>query len=211
MLKKLRDAIRPSKGSSLDRAFSRLGWAGLWLQVVFGSLPIILTVYYFTFSRSSTTTRGGLPFVEYLTIIDLLILLFTIYWSYRYTRLAREMMNPERRPPESTVLRTVWIGVTASTVGMLFSMIVLLIEAANMLFAFLRAPQGGIPMVQTTGTDAPYWVSSVDMVSLMALILTLFAELIVLVFSLWLLFRTTFGSPEFPQPADREGAPASAG
>jgi hypothetical protein len=30
--------------------------------------------------------------------------------------------------------------------------------------------------------------------------------LIVLVFSLWLLFRTTFGSPEFPQATDREPA-----
>jgi hypothetical protein len=37
------------------------------------------------------------------------------------------------------------------------------------------------------------------MVSLMALLLTLFGELIVLVFSLWLLFRTTMGSAEFPQ------------
>jgi hypothetical protein len=40
------------------------------------------------------------------------------------------------------------------------------------------------------------------MVSLMALILILFAELLVLVLSLWLLFRTSLGSPEFPQPAD---------
>jgi hypothetical protein len=209
MLKKLRDAIRLSKGSSLARAFSRLGWAGFWLQIVFGSIPILLTAYFFVFSRTGTISRSGFPFAEYLTIIDLLILLFTLYWSYRYTRLGRQMMSPDKRPPESTVLRTVWIGVTASTVGMLFSMIVLLIETSNMLFIFLRAQQGGILTVQT-GPEAPYWVSSVDMGSLMALILTLFAELIVLVFSLWLLFRTTFGSPEFPQAADREGVPVGA-
>jgi hypothetical protein len=41
------------------------------------------------------------------------------------------------------------------------------------------------------------WVSAADMVSLMALTLTLFAELFVLVFSLWLLFRLTLGSSEF--------------
>jgi Protein of unknown function (DUF3611) len=201
MLKKLRDAIRPSKGSSLARAFLRLGWAGFWVQVVFGSIPIVLTAYFFVFSRTGTVSRSGFPFVEYLTIIDLLILLFTLYWSYRYTRLGRQMLSPDKRPPESTVIRTVWIGVTASTVGMLFSMIVLLIETSNMLFIFLRAPQGGVPMIQT-GPEAPYWVSSVDMGSLMALVLTLFAELIVLVLSLWLLFRTTMGSPEFPEAAD---------
>jgi hypothetical protein len=205
MLKKLRDAIRPKKGSSLARSLIRLGWASFWLQIVFGSLPIILTVYYFIFSRTDASPRSGLPIVEILTIIDLVILLFTVYWSYRYTRLGRQMLNPERRPDESSVLSTVWIGVTAGTVGMLFSMIVLLYEAGNMLFYFLRAPQAGIPQFQTS-SGAAYVVSSVDMISLMALILTLFAELIVLVFSLWLLFRTTLGSAEFPQAAEREGA-----
>jgi hypothetical protein len=36
------------------------------------------------------------------------------------------------------------------------------------------------------------------MISLMALVLFLFAELIVLVFSLWLLFRTTMGVADTP-------------
>jgi hypothetical protein len=61
------------------------------------------------------------------------------------------------------------------------------------LFFFLKAPQAGIPVIQTGGVAATHWVSSVDMVSLMALILFLFAELIVLIFSLWLLFRATLG------------------
>jgi hypothetical protein len=202
MFKKLRDAIRPAKGSSLARAFIRVGWAGFWLQVVFGSLPIIVMVYYFTFSRTATASRDGLAFVEYLTIADLLLLVFTTLWSFRYTRLGKRLMDPQRRPSESDVIGSVWTGVVASTIGMLFSMIVMLIETANLLFYFLKAPQAGIPVIQTSGSEAVHWVSTVDMVSLMALILTLFAELIVLVFSLWLLFRTTLGSPEFPQAAE---------
>jgi hypothetical protein len=168
-----------------------------------------VSAYYFTFSRTSSISRGGLPFIEYFTIADLLILFFTIFWSYRYTRLGKQMMDPQRRPSESTVIGTVWTGVIACTVGMLFSMFVLLVEAANMLFYFLEAPQGGIPVVQTSGAESVNRVAAVDMVSIMALILTLFAELIVLVFSLWLLFRTTMGSPEFPQATDREGVPES--
>jgi len=81
-------------------------------------------------------------------------------------------------------------------------MIVMLIEAANLLFYFLKAPQAGMPVIQTSGTEAVQWVSSIEMLSLVVLILTLFSELIVLVFSLWLLFRTTLGSPEFPQAAE---------
>ena len=199
MLQRLRDAIRPSKGRSLAKAFSRLGWAGFWLQIVFGSIPILVTVYYLAFSRAATASRNGLPVVAYLTIANLLMLAFTTFWSYRDTRLAKRLMDPEQCPPESTVIGSVWTGVVASTVGMLFSMVVMLIEAANLLFYFLKAPQAGIPVIQTSGAEAVHWVSSVDMISLVALILTLLSELIVLVFSLWLLFRMTLGSPELPQ------------
>jgi hypothetical protein len=157
--------------------------------------------YFFIFSRSDTITRSGFPFVEYLTIVNLALLVFTTFWSYRYTRLARRMRDREQCPSESYVIGTVWTGVVASTISMLFSMIVILMEAANLLFYFLKSPQAGVPVIQTSGAEAVYFVTTVDMASLMALILTLFAELIVLVFSLWLLFRTTLGSPEFPQPA----------
>jgi Protein of unknown function (DUF3611) len=203
MLQGLRNAIKPSKGKSLARAFYRLGWAGFWFQVVFGSFPVIVMLYYFAFSRSNTGPSGGLRFIEYLTIIDLLMLLFTIFWSYHYTRLAKKLSDPERRPSESSVVGSVWTGVMAGTAGVVFSMIVVLIEALNLLFYFLKAPQGGMPVIQTSGTEAVHWVSAVDMVSIVALLLTLMAEQIALVFSLWLLFRTSVSSPEFPQTTDK--------
>jgi hypothetical protein len=199
MLNRLRDAIRPSKGKSLARAFSRLGWVGFWLQIVCGSLPVIGLGWYFIFSRSATPSRSGFPFVEYLTIASLLMLLFTTLWSYRYIRLGRRMLDPEKRPSEEYLVGVVWTGVVATTAGMLFSMIVILIETANLLLYFLKAPQAGMPVIQTSGTEAVHVVSAVDMVSLMALILILFAELIVLVLSLWLLFQTTLGAPEVPE------------
>jgi hypothetical protein len=158
-------------------------------------------IYYFAFSRAQTRPHGGIPFIEYLTIANLLLLGFTTYWSYRYTQLSKRIMDPANRPTEAHVAGSVWTGVIVSTVGMMFSMIVMLIEAANLLFYFLKAPQAGMPVIQTSGTEAVHWVSAVDMVSLVALILTLFAELLVLIFGLWLLFRTTIASPEFPQAA----------
>ncbi len=207
MLESVQEAVIPSKTKSLAKSFTRLGCAGFWLQVVFGSIPVIVMAYYFAFSRTPTSARDGFPFVEYLALINLLILAVTTIWSYRYTRLAKRMMDPERRPSESRVRKFVWTGVVTSTIGLFFSMIVILIEAANLLFYFLKAPQGGMPVIQTSGAEAIHWVSSVDMVSLMALILTQFAELIVLVFGLWLLFRTSLGSPEFPHADEPEPVP----
>jgi hypothetical protein len=190
----IREATTPSKGKGLARAFFRLGWIGFWLQVIFGAIPVLGLAYYLAFSHSSPDTPGGLGFVQYLTIVNLLILLFTAYWSYRYTRIGKQIADPQRAPSPSSLIKTAWTGVTAITVGILFSTLALLIETANLLFYFLKSPQAGIPVIQTSGAAATYWVSSVDMLSLMASVLFLFAELIVLVFSLWLLFRTTQGA-----------------
>ena len=205
MFRKLRDAITPSKGKSLAGAFLRLGWAGFWLQVVFGSLPMLVLVYYLVFSKRDSGSSGGFGFMGYLTIINLLLLIFTTYWSFRYTRIGRQIRSAASAPTESHITGAVWTGVIATTAGMLFSMIAILIETANLLFYFLKAPQAGIPVIQT-GTEATYFVTSVDMISLMALVLFLFAELIVLVFNLWLLFRTTMGVADAPASSALEGA-----
>jgi len=201
MSQAIQDAIEPSKAGKLARTFSRLGWVGFWLQIVLGSLPLILMLYYFVFATSGSITRSGLAVVEYLTLANMLLLLFTIFWSYRYTKLGSQIADPERRPALSYVLKTVSTGLKASSLGMLFSMIVILFEAASLLFFFLKAPQGGIPVVQT-GADAAHWVNTVDMVSLMSLILMLFAEVLVLIFSLWLLLRASLSAQEHSQPKE---------
>jgi hypothetical protein len=54
------------------------------------------------------------------------------------------------------------------------------------LIHFLRAPQAGVPVIQTTGGITASWVSAADMMSLVALIFGMFGEISVLTFSLWL-------------------------
>jgi hypothetical protein len=198
MFKKLTNNL-PSGFESLAKTFSLLGWMGFWLQIVLGSAPLLLMVFIFAFARSPAGPRAGLPLVEYLTAASLLVLVFTIVWFYRYTRLAKRLADPATRPSVLAVTRTVWTGIVVGSLGILVSMLLLIIETGNLLFNFLKAPQGGVPVFQTTDAQAMGWVSTIDMASLMALSLFLFAELIVLVFSLWLLFRTTQVAAEAPQ------------
>jgi hypothetical protein len=202
MTRELPEAIPPLKAQSLAKAFWRLGWAGFWLQVVFGSLPFFGLAYYFAFTPRNPDAEGGWGFMEFLTLISLLILIFTTWWSFGYTRIARRLRDPEINVSEPYVIRTVWTGVLATTVGMVFSMIVILVEMANLLFYFMKSPQAGIPVIQTSGASGTHWVSTFDMMSLMALVVFLFAELLVLVFGLWLLFRLTMETPDVqPAPA----------
>ena len=176
----------------LARAFSRLGWIGFWLQIGIGAIPIILVIYAALFGRSDGVgTRGGFALVGYLTIASLLVLGFTTVWFYRYTRLAKRMADPDRRPSIASLQRAAWTGAAGSTVGIVFSALVLMFEVVQLLLYFLRAPQAGVPVIQTTGGGSASWVSAGDMVSLLGLICTMLVEIVVLTLSLWLLFRTT--------------------
>ena len=157
-------------------------------------IPVALVFYALVFDRgSSGGTRAGFVLVQYLTIVSLLVLLFTTIWFYRYTRLAKRIADADRRPSELSVQRTAWIGIAASTLGIVLSLLIMLLEAVQLLLYFLRAPQAGVPVVQTTGGPAS-WVSAADIVSLLALILTLSVEIAVLALGLWLLFRSMVAS-----------------
>ncbi len=143
-------------------------------------------------------TRGGTHLIEYLAIASLSLLAFTTIWSYRYTRLAKRIAMPDRRPSAPDLRRAAWIGVMASTVSIVFSAMVMMADVAELLLYFLRAPQAGVPVVQTTAGGPTSWVSAGDILSLLGLILSMLVEIAVLTFSLWLLFRTTVASADAP-------------
>jgi hypothetical protein len=61
-----------------------------------------------------------------------------------------------------------------------------------------------VPVIQTTGGGKESWISAADIINLLAITLGLFGELTVLVFSIWLLFRSMMASAEFPYAANEE-------
>ena len=73
----------------------------------------------------------------------------------------------------------------ASALGIVLSMLVMLFEIAQLLIYFLRAPQAGIPVIQTTAGGQASWISAADIVHLLALNLTMFGEIIILASLPW--------------------------
>jgi hypothetical protein len=183
------NAVISPKADNLAKAFSRLGWLGFWIQVAVGAVPALLIVYVVVFAHNISS--GGHPLIQYLTIANLLAVALTMLWSYRYTRLARQIADPQRRPSDLVLHRTTWAGVAICTLSIAISVLVTLVELAQLLFYFLKAPQAGVPVIQTTGGGPASWVSTIDIMSLTALLLALLAELVVLAFSQWLAFRTS--------------------
>jgi hypothetical protein len=169
------------------KSFTRLGWTGFWVQLVLATIPLFL-LGYFLFGKA-TGAAVRLDFTEYLAVVGLIVLGFTTLWSLRYAGLGKRMADPDRRPLRATLTKVLWIGVWASAVGIAISLVLLFAEVLRLMFLFMTAPQGGVPVVQTQVDNRTAWVSAIDVVSLLADLCTLTGELMVLGFTLWLLYR----------------------
>jgi hypothetical protein len=193
---------QPSNPESLAKQFSRLGWIGFWMQLTLICIPIILLIFVLFFSRPGSGQRMGIDLSDYLSYGSLLVMVFTTFWFYRYTRLAKRIPDSELRPPQSSVMKILWIGLWASCLGILFSMLLLVSEVGQLLFVLMSTPLTGIPIATATGSGDPLQtLSTMDGVSLASLLFTLTAELILLAFTLWLLFRITRSSAEMAEAA----------
>jgi hypothetical protein len=191
------------------RSFARLGWAGVYIQLAL-MVPPVFMLGYVLFGKA-TGTRETLDFTEYLAFISLAILAFTTFWSYRYTRLAKRMNDPDRRPPRDSVVKTLWVGLWASGLGIAVSMLSLFIEVIRLLMLFLQAPQGGVPVFQTQPDNRTAWVSAIDAVSLLAELCTLAGELAILGLTLWLMFKFTQFASDYDEPAEPVAEAETAG
>jgi hypothetical protein len=185
----------PEDPGSLARQFTRLGWIGFWIQLVLVSIPVILILYVLFISNPESAQRKGIDLSNYLSYGSLLVMLFTIFWFYQYTRLAKQIVEPELCPPQASVMKTLWIGLGASCLGILFSMMLMMNAVFRILFILLATPQTGIP-IAAAGGDPSKTLSAIDAVSLTSLLFILTAELMVLAFSLWLLFQVIRPSAE---------------
>jgi hypothetical protein len=190
MAKDLKLKPKPSNPESLAKHFLRLGWLGFWMQLALLLIPIVLLLYVIFIGSPESVQRKGIDLSNYLSFGSLVIMLFTTFWFYRYTRLAKKMVQPDTCPSQSSVMRTLWIGLGASSLGIFFSTILMLRAVFRLLFIVLATPQTGVPFA-APGGDPSNILTAFDVISLTSLLLILTAELIVLAFSLWILFRAT--------------------
>ena len=151
MPKNLTASWHPSNPESLAKQFSRLGWIGFWIQLALLSFPILLLIYVVLFSSPESAQRRGIDLSNYLSHGGLLVMLFATFCFYRYTRVAARIADPGSRPPSSSVLRTLWLGLWASCLGILFSMLLLMSAVGRVLLVLLGTAQTGIPIAPALG------------------------------------------------------------
>jgi len=173
---------------TIARSFYRLGWLAVVIQALLALNAI--TVFSWASFGTALGSRQTLTRTDLLVAVGLAILVFTTFWSYRYTRLAERIADPARRPPRTSVVNTLWVGLFASGLGIAISLFLLMIEVARLMILVLRTPQAGVPVIQTQA-DSAAWVSAIDVVRLLADVSTLAGEMVASGLTIWLLFRVT--------------------
>ena len=186
----------PSNPENLAKRFHRLGWIGFWIQATLLSFDLVLLVYVYFFTSAENLLNKGIDLTNYLSYGSLLVLCFTTYWFFRYTRLAKQIPDPALRPSQASVEKTLWVGLWAGCLGVVFSMLLMGNAVMRLLFVFLIQPQTGIQIAPAPGSSSSLMLSAIDAVTLMSLMIAMTAELIVLGFTLWLLFRVNRRSTE---------------
>ncbi|ELS04234.1 Protein of unknown function (DUF3611) [Xenococcus sp. PCC 7305] len=188
MFNRLSNTLRSP--SQIARTFRRLGWIGFWSQIILGLIPIVLMIFQGIFSSKSQLT--GVPDSgNILSFIDILTLLFTIYWCFRYTRLASKLENSNQLPPKVRVTREVWIGIIANLGVILLAVLIGMITVGGLLYVILSLPPGAATILQPAPGGAlinpgPIIVP-MDILGLLAIMNVILAGLIGVIVSLRLL------------------------
>lgn len=182
----------PPSPRQLAATFRSLGWIGFWCQVVLGLIPVILVTLQWVFS-SKPQPMGVPDSGNILSFVDILTLFFTIYWCFRYTRLASKMGDSNQRPTKARVIREVWIGIIANLGVILLAVLIGMVTVGGLLSVILSLPQGAAIILQPTPggkviNPGPIIVP-MDMLGLLAVMNVILAGLIGVSVSLWLLYR----------------------
>ncbi|WP_414544289.1 DUF3611 family protein [Nostoc sp. CCY0012] len=189
------DFLNPEAASPTPRQIAHslrwLGWIGFWLQALLGFIPILVVVASVLFNPRQQQ-RSGLSFGLWLAIACLVILLFSIYWCFRYTQLANQLESPHLRPAKSQVSQNLKLGLLANIGIMAMAVLIALSQVGTLTFKMLIMPQGSTmitPNQTTTMVTQGAIITPSNMIAIQAMVNAIAAGLVGTIVALLLLYQ----------------------
>jgi mannose/fructose/N-acetylgalactosamine-specific phosphotransferase system component IID len=185
------EAANPTP-QQIARFFRLLGWIGFWLQSLLGFIPILVVVTAVLFSPNRQQS-GGLSFGLFSAIACLLLMIFSIYWCFRYTRLARKLASRDLRPAKSQVIRDLKLGLIANIGSMAIAVPIAMARVGELTFKMLTLPQGATIITPTSNQARAVvaqgaMITPSDMIAIQAMVNTIASGLVGIVVALLLLY-----------------------
>ncbi|MEX0271337.1 DUF3611 family protein [Leptolyngbyaceae cyanobacterium UHCC 1019] len=179
-----------STPQQIARSLRSLGWIGFCLQALLGFIPILVVVTTVLFSPKQR--QMGFSLGLWLAIACLIILLFSIYWCFRYTQLANKVEIRDLRPAKSQVIHDLRLGLVANLSIMAIAVIIALSRVGELTFRMMTLPQGATVIApQSAGTVmAPgALITPSNIIAIQAMVCAIAAGLVGVIVSLLLLYQ----------------------
>ena len=173
----------------LSLGMRRIGWLRFWIQTILG--VVVVGVLLFnnvgsSLARNSERALGLGPGLS-LTTLAFILLLFSLWQGWMIVKTGRAL-GSEARPSRGETSRLLKRGLIIDLVGLVFSSVgYQCLEGGLFVQASMQAP--GISIGTGMRAMENYPITSLEMLSVLSNTQVLFAHLIGLIFSLWLLQR----------------------
>ncbi len=173
----------------LSLGLRRIGWIRFWIQTVLG--VVVIGVLLFNNVGSSLTRNAeralGLGPGLSLTTLAFLLLLYSLWQGWLIVKTGRAINSPAR-PSRGEASRLLKRGLVIDLLGLVFSSVgYQSLAGALFVQASMQAP--GISIGAGMRSMENYPITSLEMLSVLSNTQVLFAHLIGLILSLWLLQR----------------------
>ena len=166
----------------------RTAWIRFWIQTALGIVVMGLLVFNNIggrLSREANRALGLSPGLS-LTTLAFLVLLFSLWQGWLVVRLGRAL-GSDARPSRGEASRTIKRGLLADLIGLVFA--VLGYQALAGILFFQASQQTPGIAIGGQGMRENQPITSLEMLSVLSNTQVLFAHLIGLLFSLWMLQR----------------------
>ncbi|MFN9644500.1 MAG: DUF3611 family protein [Cyanobacteriota bacterium] len=184
--------VDPIDMSRMSAALRRIGWVRFWSQVTLG--VVVVGVLFFSkvgnqLAANSQRALGLGPGLS-LTTLSFLVLLWSLWQGWLIVRCGRALAQPVR-PSKGETAQLLKRGLLGDLLGLILAAVGYQALAGSLFVqASLQAPGCfGAPISGGLNRVVGFPITSIEMLSVLSNTQVLFAHLIGLLFTLWLLQR----------------------
>lgn len=175
----------PPETRGIGNTIRLTGWITFWAQLSIGVVSVLALLFALTGREFVQQQNAGLGIGIFWAVCGIVLLLFSLYWNFRYTHIGKalENSNPALHPSKPNTTKILRLGIIVGLVGILLT----LLGAGSTVFVLVAKSISQPPGVAITN---PYnIIRPMDVFVVVADITGIAAHFVGTVASLWLLER----------------------
>ncbi|MDZ8051336.1 MAG: DUF3611 family protein [Aulosira sp. ZfuVER01] len=161
------------------------GWITFWVQLGLAVVSGLALLFAASGRGFADQPNAGIGVGMFWAAFGILVLLFTIYWDFRYTRIGKRLrnVNPALHPSKADTVKVIRLGIIAALIGILLTLLGAGSTVGVLVAKSISQPPG------VAITDPYKIIRALDVFVAVANINGIAAHFVGTVSSLWLLER----------------------